>query len=62
MDKRITRIMLAVGITFNKKGGALYGATAVIFQSQTYGVLSIGELLAVFITVTLASTITLDIL
>ena len=56
VDKRLTRFMLPVGATINMDGTALYEAVAPIFIAQLEGIqLSIGEVITVCLTATLAS-------
>ncbi|KAH7714715.1 glutamate transporter protein [Aphelenchoides avenae] len=56
VDKRITRFVLPVGATINMDGTALYEAVAAIFIAQMNGVqLSIGQVVTVSLTATLAS-------
>ena len=56
IDKRLTRFMLPVGATINMDGTALYEAVAPIFIAQLEGMnLSLGEVITVCLTATLAS-------
>lgn len=56
IDKRVTRFVLPVGATVNMDGTALYEAVAVIFIAQMNGVdLSLGEIITISMTATLAS-------
>lgn len=56
VDSRVTRFMLPVGATVNMDGTALYEAVAVIFIAQLNGVsLSVGQVITVSLTATLAS-------
>ncbi|CAL4102437.1 unnamed protein product, partial [Meganyctiphanes norvegica] len=56
IDSRITRFVLPIGATINMDGTALYEAVAAIFIAQVRGIsLSIGEIIAVSITATMAS-------
>lgn len=56
VDRRVTRFVLPVGATINMDGTALYEAVAAIFIAQMNGVsLSIGQVITVSLTATLAS-------
>jgi len=56
IDKRITRFVLPVGATINMDGTALYEAIAAMFIAQATGYsLSVGDIIAISITSTLAS-------
>ncbi|KAK6736116.1 hypothetical protein RB195_019036 [Necator americanus] len=56
IDSRVTKFVLPVGAMVNMDGTALYEATASIFIAQINGMhLSIGQLLTVSLTATLAS-------
>eukprot|EP00112_Aurelia_sp_Birch-Aquarium-sp1_P016534 Seg3760.1 transcript_id=Seg3760.1/GoldUCD/mRNA.D3Y31 product="Excitatory amino acid transporter 2" protein_id=Seg3760.1/GoldUCD/D3Y31 len=56
IDKRVTRFVLPVGATINMDGTALYEAVAAMFIAQAVGQsLSIGDIIAISITSTLAS-------
>lgn len=56
IDKRITRFVLPVGATINMDGTALYEAIAAMFIAQATGYsLSVGDIVAISITSTLAS-------
>lgn len=56
IEPRVTRFMLPLGTTINMDGTALYQAIAVIFIAQLTGhTLSIGEVVVVGLTSTLAS-------
>ncbi|MEE9251963.1 MAG: dicarboxylate/amino acid:cation symporter [Thermodesulfobacteriota bacterium] len=56
VSPKITRFVLPMGATVNMDGTALYEAVAVIFIAQSYGIaLSPTELIAVFLTATLAA-------
>ncbi|PAV91110.1 hypothetical protein WR25_02812 [Diploscapter pachys] len=56
VDPRVTRFVLPLGATINMDGTALYEAVAAIYISQCYGQdLSIGQVILVSLTATLAS-------
>uniref|UniRef100_A0A914WFI4 Amino acid transporter n=1 Tax=Plectus sambesii TaxID=2011161 RepID=A0A914WFI4_9BILA len=56
IDRRVTRFVLPVGATINMDGTALYEAVAAIFIAQMNGIeLSIGQVVTVSLTATLAS-------
>ncbi|CAD5220155.1 unnamed protein product [Bursaphelenchus xylophilus] len=56
VDKRVTRFVLPVGATINMDGTALYEAVAAIFIAQVNGIeLSLGQVITVCLTATLAS-------
>uniref|UniRef100_A0AC34GYB5 Amino acid transporter n=1 Tax=Panagrolaimus sp. ES5 TaxID=591445 RepID=A0AC34GYB5_9BILA len=56
VDRRVTRFVLPVGATINMDGTALYEAVAAIFIAQMNGVnLSLGQVVTVSLTATLAS-------
>ncbi|CCD72844.1 Putative sodium-dependent excitatory amino acid transporter glt-4 [Caenorhabditis elegans] len=56
VDPRVTRFVLPLGATINMDGTALYEAVAAIYISQCYGNdLSLGEVVLVSLTATLAS-------
>ncbi|CAD5212045.1 unnamed protein product [Bursaphelenchus okinawaensis] len=56
VDRRVTRFVLPVGATINMDGTALYEAVAAIFIAQMNGVyLSMGQVVTVSVTATLAS-------
>ncbi|VDM99003.1 unnamed protein product [Thelazia callipaeda] len=56
IDRRVTRFVLPVGATINMDGTALYEAVAAIFIAQTNGIeLSVGQVITVSLTATLAS-------
>lgn len=56
VSRRTSRFLLPLGATINMDGTALYEAVAVVFIAQVYGVeLSLGALILVALTATLAS-------
>uniref|UniRef100_A0AC34RAE7 Amino acid transporter n=1 Tax=Panagrolaimus sp. JU765 TaxID=591449 RepID=A0AC34RAE7_9BILA len=56
VDRRVARFVLPVGATINMDGTALYEAVAAIFIAQMNGVhLSLGQVVTVSLTATLAS-------
>uniref|UniRef100_A0A1I8A3U9 Amino acid transporter n=1 Tax=Steinernema glaseri TaxID=37863 RepID=A0A1I8A3U9_9BILA len=56
VDRRVARFVLPIGATINMDGTALYEAVAAIFIAQMNGVdLSIGQVVTVSLTATLAS-------
>jgi solute carrier family 1 (high affinity glutamate transporter) protein 2 len=56
IDKRVTRFVLPVGATVNMDGTALYEAVAAIFIAQMNDIpLSLGDIVTVSVTATLAS-------
>lgn len=56
IDKRVTRFVIPIGATVNMDGTALYEAVAAIFIAQLNGIpLTIGKVVTVSITATLAS-------
>ncbi|CAL4077089.1 unnamed protein product [Meganyctiphanes norvegica] len=56
IDTRVTRFVLPIGATINMDGTALYEAVAAIFIAQVRGIsLSIGQIIAISITATMAS-------
>ncbi|XP_022110231.1 excitatory amino acid transporter 2-like [Acanthaster planci] len=56
IDRRVTRFVVPIGATVNMDGTALYEAVAVIFIAQMNGIpLSVGQVITVSLTATLAS-------
>jgi len=56
IDTRVTRFVLPIGATINMDGTALYEAVAAIFIAQVRGIsLTIGQIIAISITSTMAS-------
>ncbi len=56
MSKRAAGFVLPVGATINMDGTALYESVAAIFIAQAYGIdLSLGQVILIFVTATLAS-------
>ncbi|MCH7494106.1 cation:dicarboxylase symporter family transporter [bacterium] len=56
VSRRVSRSLLPLGATINMDGTALYEAVAVVFIAQVYGIeLSLGALILVAVTATLAS-------
>jgi solute carrier family 1 (high affinity glutamate transporter) protein 2 len=56
IDRRVTRFVVPIGATVNMDGTALYEAVAVIFIAQMNGIpLSVGQVITISLTATLAS-------
>ena len=63
VDPRVARLVLPIGATVNMDGTALYEAVAAIFIAQMNDLeLSVGQILAISITATAASTFVESIL
>jgi len=56
VDERASRFVLPLGATINMDGSALYEAVAAVFIAQAWGIdLSLGALVALFVTATLST-------
>lgn len=56
LSKKVSDVVLPIGATVNMDGTALYEAVAAVFIAQSYGMeLTMGQLLVIFLTATLAA-------